>query len=581
MAILPNSYNPYLVMKAPTLFLFLGIAVFFLSKKISTIEIRKEIIFFLGVIFFLVAFTVSGILSTTNPTRIFWGEYDRKNGLYSYLGLSLLIFVMISIKNQLKVFALFRYIYTSAFIMSIYFLCQALGLNLLNEKFVYGPIVGFFGNPNFTSAFLGMMCSFPIGYIFAKSGNKFLHFSVLFLFIGLIKQSGSIQGFLLAASSLAFFSILKIQDFKRSRVAVIATSVSILVFGAASLLGLLGIGPLNSFLSRTSARIRVGYFDSAIEMFKSNPLIGVGTDSYGDYFRQFRPDWLIEMIGDGTTNNDAHNVFLHLLSTSGVFTFTAFTFLNIYCLYRGIRGVIENPMSLELRIIVASFSSYLLQSLLSINNFGLAIWGWFFMGMILLLTSKEEKLNNKRIAGYLPKTTKLIGPVSGIALVALASLGFVRASEEVKLRNYTTNLQVNASQSDKESKFNELASVSNYWINDVAPSLAIQNAFLVLGASEAAELISRETYKTNPDSRDALWALVDITQRRGNLEESVQLRQILIMKEKRAPWVLLEQADTLIRLGRSSQALALIEEAEIKGADIARLNEIKHLYKKE
>lgn len=576
-AILPKSYNPYLVLKAPILILFLGMTLFFLREKISINDIKKERNFVLGMIFFLTSLTVSGLLSSANSNRIFWGEYDRKNGLYSYLALSLLILVMILIRNELKVLTIFSYIYASAFIMSIYFLCQSLGLNLLNEKFVYGPIVGFFGNPNFTSAFLGIMCAFPIGYIFSKSHKKLPHILVLFFFIALIKQSGSIQGFLLVASSLSLFSILKIMDLKQNRVAVIATSVSILIIGATSLLGLLGLGPLSSFLFRTSAKIRVGYFESAIEMFKSKPLIGIGTDSYGDFFRQFRPDWLIEMIGDGTTNNDAHNVFLHLLSTSGVITFTIFTILNLYCLYRGIRGVVENPKSLELQIIVVGFSSYLLQSLLSINNLGLAIWGWFFMGMILLLTSKKAKLTDSRISSSKPKILKLIGLVSGMALVVLASIGFLRASEEVKLRNYTTNLQIDGSQSYRESKFNELASISNYWINDVTPSLAIQNAFLVLGASEAAEIISRETYRKNPDSRDALWALVEVTQRRGNLERVVELRETLILKEKRAPWVLLEQADTLIRLGRSSEALPLVKEAEMKGADAVRLKEIKLL----
>ena len=52
-----------------------------------------------------------------------------------------------------------------------------------------------------------------------------------------------------------------------------------------SVLGMLQKGPLQNLLYKDSVSVRGFYWRAAIEMLKSEPLFGVGSDRYGSFFR--------------------------------------------------------------------------------------------------------------------------------------------------------------------------------------------------------------------------------------------------------------------------------------------------------
>jgi tetratricopeptide (TPR) repeat protein len=148
----------------------------------------------------------------------------------------------------------------------------------------------------------------------------------------------------------------------------------------------------------------------------------------------------------------------------------------------------------------------------------------------------------------------------------------MRLDEGVRLKSAAGNIVVGGTQEYKEQKFAELASVSGYWIPDVANSMIVQEAFLNIGASEAAETISKATYAQNLDSRDALWALVAIQTRRGNFTEAIALREKLIVKEKQSSWILLDQADSFAEIKNRVKAIEFLNKAKTKiDVDPARI----------
>ena len=330
------------------------------------------------------------------------------------------------------------------------------------------------------------------------------------------------------------------------------------------LLGLLGIGPLGGFLERNSFRIRLGYFESAVSMWANNIVVGVGTDSYGDFFRQVRPDWVIPLIGDSTTSNDAHNTYLNLLATSGFFTFLFYFSLNTYCLYRGFTALKRGTHDIVMVIALAVVIGFQLQSLISINHIGLAIWGWLAMGVVFVRSETITRPNKVGPAGSKNRVFQSLYVFLVLTLSVITVIGFLRFSEAAKLKSATANIFIDGSQQYKEQKFAELAGVSSYWIPDVANSMLIQEAFLNIGASEAAETISKATYAKNPDSRDALWALVAIQTRRGNLVEVIALREKLIGKEKESSWVLLDQAESYVEMKNKIKADEYLSKARTK-----------------
>jgi len=572
----PLASDIYISAKLQMLLIFVASMTFFgISKKVWN-EIVNEKVLLLFIFSFISTFGVFGWFGSANTFRFLWGETGRGNGFLTYLILSFFLLGIRFTYNYLDSQYLIRGFLFFFFFSVLYFYAQHAGLNVFHESYVYNNMVGYFGNPDFTSAFLGMIFTISLGTIFFFNIWRPLGFLLANISLYEILLTGALQGFLIAGVAVAYyiyiFGIRRGVSFK-FRTLYISTLIGLTGIG---ILGFLGSGPLGRYLERGSFRIRIGYFESAIKMFKSDPLLGVGVDSYGDYFRQFRPDWLISIIGDGTTSNDAHNIYLNILSTTGIFTFLAFLILNLYCIFRGMKALKSNPSNSMLIISFGVVLVFEIQSLISINNIGLSIWGWLFMGIVFAISSRSESgatnLNKKQ---FNKNNRFLILLISG-SLTFLTIPGFIRIHESLKLKAAASSINNEASQQYKEHKFTELAGVSAYWIPDVVSSMIIQESLLTLGASEAAETVSKATYLQNPNSRDALWALVAIETRRGKFNNAIQLREKLILKENGSWWVLLDQAESYVSIKNVEKAEEYLNLAKKKpDVDLNRLKAIQ------
>ena len=566
----------YLFVKLPVLALSLTGFMIYGYSKFNHHELIKNKRILILIFGFLGCLTISGFIAGTNSTRLLWGESGRNNGLITWILLSILLLTTLGILNQVSSHKFFEALIVFLALSNLYFLLQYLGLNVFNENYVYGSMVGFFGNPNFTSAFLGMSFAVTLGACLFYSKLKVLTGLLSVLSLVEIYLTNSLQGFMMVASALAFY--IYIYGLRRSvsqkiRTLYLATTASGFGIG---LLGLLGLGPFGSFLERNSLRIRLGYFESAVSMWATNPLEGVGTDSYGDFFRQVRPEWVIPLMGDGTTSNDAHNIYLNLLATSGFFAFLFYFSLNAYCLYRGFAALKRGTHDIAMVIALAVVIAFQLQSLISINHIGLAIWGWLAMGVVFVRSETITRPTKVGPGGSKHRVFQYLHVFLILSLSLITVLGFLRLGEAVKLKSATANIVIDGNQQYKEQKFAELASISGYWLPDVANSMLIQEAFLNIGASEAAETISKATYAINPDSRDALWALVAIQTRRGNFTEAIALREKLIGKEKESSWVLLDQAESFAEVKNRVKANEFLSKAKSKAdVDAARVASIQ------
>ena len=576
MAATPLLSDIYLTAKVPVLALSLSsIIIFSYFRLKNQVLIRSNLILAL-ILAFLASMTFSGLAAGTNSTRLLWGESGRGNGLITWFLLSIILLLTARNSEQFKSSKFHGALVGFITFCNMYFLLQHLGLNVFNEKYVYTPMVGFFGNPDFTSAFLGMSFTVTLGLFLFHPKFKVINALLSVLSLIEIYLTGSLQGFMLVGSALFFYIYifgLNRGIPKRITGVYLVAVTSSFVLG---LLGLLGVGPLGAILERSSFRIRLGYFESAIYMWTNHPLTGVGTDSYGDFFREFRPEWLISIINDASTSNDAHNIYLNLLATSGFVTFVLYLALNAYCIYRGFVALRKGSFDVVLVIALAVTISYQLQSLISISHLGIAIWGWFAMGVVFAKSYSFSVPNKNILSNPKSKVPAFLHMALILSLTFVAVAGFVRLGEGIRLKSVAGNIVVGGTQEYKEKKFAELASVSGYWIPDVANSMLVQEAFLNIGASEAAETISKATYTQNLDSRDALWALVAIQTRRGYFTEAIALREKLIVKEKQSSWVLLDQAESFAEVKNRVKANEFLTMAKSKAdVDPARVASIQ------
>jgi hypothetical protein len=233
-----------------------------------------------------------------------------------------------------------------------------------------------------------------------------------------IIQSSSIQGIAVTffGASLAIFFYLRAQC--KSQLPSFSFLLLTITTGAFGVFGALQKGPLD-FIYKKSVSLRGAYWQTGINIGSDRPLTGVGMDSYGDWYRAYRPPVaLIDTPGPKVTTNAAHNVFLDLFSYGGYPLLLAYISLIVLggvaavkVMARAQKGY--DPLFVGL---LAIWSTYLLQSLISINQIGLAIWGWSSTGALIAYeiisrrVSPEKPLKPERNQKRANSTKSFISP---------------------------------------------------------------------------------------------------------------------------------------------------------------------------
>ncbi len=115
-----------------------------------------------------------------------------------------------------------------------------------------------------------------------------------------------------------------------------------------------------------------------------HPIFGVGMDSYGDWYLRSRSLEATLRRGPNITSNAAHNVFLDISSYGGfplVIIYLALMALVVLSAIKAVRR--SNGFDPVFAGLVGAWVAFQAQSIISINQIGLAIWGWVISGLII------------------------------------------------------------------------------------------------------------------------------------------------------------------------------------------------------
>jgi tetratricopeptide (TPR) repeat protein len=128
-------------------------------------------------------------------------------------------------------------------------------------------------------------------------------------------------------------------------------------------------------------------------MFTHHPILGVGLDRYGAYFRQYRDATQSLRRGSDAVSNNAHNVPLQLAATGGILVLVAFLLLTFFIAWRGVVAlrIYEGSEQIVVAGIFAAWIAYQAQSLISIDNLAIAIWGYILGGIIVGISLRPEQ----------------------------------------------------------------------------------------------------------------------------------------------------------------------------------------------
>jgi len=352
---------------------------------------RMNVSNFKPLIFSILLFILSSVSASAKSDSPFvqnlYGAYGRNTGLIAYLALC---FIALGALNLREVGNFRKIILGLQFagLVNVVYCAWVLAFgDFLSWSNPYGKILGLFGNPDFISAFLGIFISSLVAYAFAKGQSwKYRATSILIGSIAFfeVHRSHAIQGIVVTVAGLVIVGFYLVRSTFKSKLASIGYLTLSAIVGVLAVFGTLQRGPLD-FVYKRSVSLRGSYWKTAMNIASERPLSGAGMDAYGDWYRRARPPIaLIDTPGINTVSNASHNVILDFLAYGGWPLFISYLAILVTGAIAILRLTLRRKAYDGVFVTMATaWICYQLQSIISINQIGLAIWGWLLTGALV------------------------------------------------------------------------------------------------------------------------------------------------------------------------------------------------------
>jgi O-antigen ligase len=335
--------------------------------------------------------------------RRFLGTWGRNNGLLT---------AIISIALAWAAYELarrsndpLRFVYWTHNILLVtaaYGLIQVLGQDPIAWSSGSMKVFATFGNTNFAAAAwaLGAICGSILLFFGRKSfvkssGQLTFYLLTVALFIFLTYTTKSIQGLFALAAFYVLVTISKLWTSKKILFRLL--SLILISFGLLIAHSLFFKGPLTSLVSTAgSLGFRKIYWEIGLRIFSSNPILGAGVDSYGDYYRTVRTSDMATTTSIDLVVNNAHNTFIQTLATLGLIGAFALVAPFLVADYFAIRRALSHEVD-AITAISFAFISLWLMATFSIDNISITLWNWLFLGLSLGSCRRKEDSEEKPI----------------------------------------------------------------------------------------------------------------------------------------------------------------------------------------
>ena len=378
--------------------------------------------------------------SGANFGEQFYGTFGRNTGGLAYFSLALLLLSTALVSSREFLTRFIRMTLIIGVILILYGNIQYFGLEpfpFTNAYTVNAPI-GTFGNPDFQSAFMGLIAVVALTMTMNKAFKMLARAGLAVMgLVALIVVYETIakQGYFSFIAGAGVVAILWLFMIKRKTLALIASGIAAMG-GALVFLALINVGPLAAFIYKGSLAARGFYWRAAIKMLVDHPFVGVGMDGFMNWYRRARSADFYKQ-GSLTYSNTAHNVYLDIASSGG------FPLIAIYCgivalTIAAIVKVVKRSDGFDVYFVavVGAWIAYQVQSFVSINQLGLAIWGWVLSGSIIgyeistrVKVESDISLGNRKNQGKKVKvavrqlsSNSVISIFSGLIIAALVAI---------------------------------------------------------------------------------------------------------------------------------------------------------------
>ncbi len=510
-----------------------GVAALLIRSGLNS-QIKNNKLLVGSLVFFLLTSISSVVFSDVPFTQNLYGEAGRNTGFLTYFFLGLIALGGASLTEREGFRKILYGFFAAGFVNLAYGLWAWLFGDFVAWNNIYGNLLGTFGNPNFMGAFLGMLGTAFVAYAAAPGQSLKVRIAAFILWVITfleILQTSAVQGLVLITGGLALVGLFLLAA-KAKTIVMPAIYISIVsLLGFIAVAGALQKGPLAEYIYKRSVSLRGSYWQTAINIGLDNPLTGVGMDSYGTFYRKYRTvGAATDMPGPETTANAAHNVPLDFLAYGGFPLFIAYLLIVVIsaiALAKTARRLKSyDPVFVSLASI---WICYQIQSIISINQLGLAVWGWLLSGLMIsyerITRPQDQLIDSKGIQSKSNKKSK--EPVVAAGLIA--SVGMV-VGLLIALPPYTSDYKYLKAMNSQNLEKIEDALKPSYF-----NPIAFYRIVGVVGALERSELpdiaivYARQAVEFSPNEYDAWKTLYRATA--STPEEKTKAKEMMLLTD--------------------------------------------------
>ena len=527
--------------------------------------IIKKLIYLLT--FFLTSLFCAGVFSD-DYLKTFIGETQRRTGVLFYLGMAIFMFGSALFANIQMVLKLYLSASFLAIILVIYGFAQFSGNDPVAWDNPYNSIILTLGNPNYASAIMSILGILLFAFAMHLNGIKRLSLITLGVaLLLLIVFSNSRQG--LVSFGVGVNVLILTIMFKKSLRLGVAYLAFSLVSSIFVILGMLQIGPLEKYLYKSSVSIRGYYWRAGLDMFMSKPLTGVGIDSYGDYFKEFRSVEYPLRYGFQITSDNAHNVFIQFLSTGGLFVGLSYLLLMVFIFLYGIK-MLKSSQGDEIFLLSGLFGAWIAfvaQSVISIDNVGLTIWGWILGGLILGtsyskhdLPLESNKNQTRQQLNLLLVRQRMLSSILILPMIIGVSLHFRVEKEMYKIASLGGSINATTPAPYNNALLQEtLLNGSKLKILDSSHKLTIAALLRDNGNSREYDKILSDLIESDPRCLTCLKVRAEVYELNTNWESALKTYKLIANLD---PW----NAENYLRIANAHAVLGQ-KQAAINSLD--------------
>jgi len=479
-----------------------GSALLLLTKGLKSIWRRQRILVYAYILFLISS--LNALLQSQAPfSQNLYGSYGRNNGFIAYLSLSIIFLLAASLQSK-GLYSWIAYGFLASGILNVAYCSWVIVFgDFMGWNNEYNNLLGTFGNPNFIGAFLSIYATASMAFV--VTSKTLLRLRIFLLVTALVAviemlQTNVMQGKVV----LGLGAMLVLGAVIRSRATnSLITWLYFVAFGAVGVTAILGIlqkGPLTKYIYQYTVSLRGQYWKAGIETGKEHLFAGVGFDSLGDWYRRTRSPQALITPGIDVTTNSAHNVFIDMFAFGGLplfLSYLALTALTFYSIVKRFLSYKEfDPIFVSLSV---AWIGYQAQSVISINQLGLAVWGFLLGGALIGYVHRD--LEKNALQNSQPQRKKSKQPASTILGPGLIAGVGVVVGGLISVPPLSADMNIRSAQITRSGEKIELALQPSY-LHPQNTNMYLNSiiSFEQAGLNETALKITKRALEFNPDS---------------------------------------------------------------------------------